>query len=123
MLEALALVGLERRIGALQAGLDTPLSSSGWPLSVAETMALKLAGAILARPRVLVLSPLYDLLPPATIDRVLARLRGEGTTVLQFTARPEGLKRDAWLWLGETRQHRGASVDEVLPPNIMDREA
>ncbi|BEU99155.1 ABC transporter transmembrane domain-containing protein [Novosphingobium olei] len=116
ILEALALVGLERRVGALPAGLDTPLSSSGWPLSVGETMALKLAGAILARPRVLVLSPLYDLLPPEHIDRVLAELRAHGTTVLQFTARPEGLARDAWLWLGETEQARGESLDRVLPP-------
>ncbi|MFD2780817.1 ABC transporter transmembrane domain-containing protein [Novosphingobium pokkalii] len=36
MLEALALVGLEDRVGALPKGLDTMLSSSGWPLSVGK---------------------------------------------------------------------------------------
>ncbi|WP_408587091.1 ABC transporter transmembrane domain-containing protein [Novosphingobium sp.] len=122
MLEALSLVGLERRIGALPGGLDTSLSGSGWPLSVGETMALKLAGAILARPRVLVLSPLYDLLPPDRLDRVLAEFRRHGTTVLQFTARPEGLMRDAWLWLGETRQRRAASATEAMAAPAAGKE-
>lgn len=123
MLDALSLVGLDRRLGALPGGLDTPLSSSGWPLSVGETMALKLAGAILARPRVLVLSPLYDLLPPARLELVLAEMRRDGITVLQFTARPEGLSRDAWLWLGETRQRRAASVAEAMAGDPADDAA
>lgn len=122
MLDALSLVGLDRRIGALPGGLDTALSSSGWPLSVGETMALKLAGAILARPRVLVLSPLYDLLPPDRLDRVLAELRQHGTTVLQFTERPAGLSRDAWLWLGETLQRRAASAVEATADQAAGKE-
>ncbi|MFX5705753.1 hypothetical protein ABTE52_22450, partial [Acinetobacter baumannii] len=80
------------------------LSPLGWPLAVGETMALKLAGALLARPRVLVLSPLYDLLQPARLAAVLRALRESGTTVLQVTGRPEGLERDGWLWLGQREQ-------------------
>ncbi|MHA4875157.1 hypothetical protein ACX0FC_17465, partial [Enterococcus faecium] len=89
--EALELVGLADRVGQLPQGMDTMLSPLGWPLAVGETMALKLAGALLARPKVLVLSPLYDLLPPARLDGVLQDLRQAGTSVLQFTGRPEGL--------------------------------
>lgn len=115
MIGALELVGLDRRIGGLDGGLDALLSGSGWPLSVGETMALKLAGAVLARPRVLMLSPLYDMLPPARLDRVMAALREHGTTVLQFTDRPDGLRRDSWLWIGTDHQHHAAQLDDVLP--------
>lgn len=114
MLEALELVGLGNRIGDLPGGLDAKLSSSGWPLSVGETMALKLAGALLARPRVLMLSPLYDMLPPACLNAVLAHLRPHGTTVLQFTARPEGLERDGWLWIGKREQRRADDPAKIL---------
>lgn len=115
MLEALELVGLAHRIGDLPGGLDATLSSSGWPLSVGETMALKLAGALLARPRVLMLSPLFDMLPPARLDAVLEHLRPHGTTILQFTERPEGLARDAWLWIGKREQRRADDPAQFLP--------
>ena len=115
MIEALELVGLARRVGALDGGLDAVLSGTGWPLSVGETMTLKLAGAVLARPRVLMLSPLYDMIPPARLDRVLAALREHGTTVLQFTDRPEGLQRDRWLWIGKDAQNVSTELTEILP--------
>ncbi|MFN4135357.1 MAG: ABC transporter transmembrane domain-containing protein [Novosphingobium sp.] len=115
MIEALELVGLDRRVGTLPGGLDAVLSSSGWPLSVGETMALKLAGAVLARPRVLMLSPLYDMLPPERLDHVLAALRASGTTVLQFTTRPDGLQRDSWLWIGQQQQVEAPDLATILP--------
>lgn len=113
IIEAMELVGLGDRVGRLPKGLDTTLSASGWPLSVQETLALKLAGALLAQPRVLILSSLYDLMPPARVDKVLSRLKHCGTTVLQFTSRPEGLERAGWLWLGTRRQHRAGSLAEL----------
>lgn len=115
MIQALELVGLDRRVGALDGGLDALLSSSGFPLTVGETMTLKLAGAVLARPRVLMLSPIYDMLPPERLDRVFAALREHGTTILQFTARPEGLSRDRWLWLGPTEQREGTVLEDIAP--------
>jgi putative ABC transport system ATP-binding protein len=113
IVEAVDLVGLSDRISTLPKGLDTVLSASGWPLSVEETMALKLAAALLAHPRVLILSSLYDLMPPACVDKVLARLKKVGTTVLQFTCRPEGIARDGWLWLGQRQQYRAGSLAEL----------
>jgi putative ABC transport system ATP-binding protein len=106
MMDAIDTVGLGDRIGSLPQGLDTMVSSSGWPFSAGETMALKLAAAMLARPKLLVLSPLFDLLPTARVDNVLAELRASGTTVLQFTRRPEGMQRDGRLWLGANEQRR-----------------
>ena len=104
-------VGLTQRIETLEDGLDTILSNSGWPFTVGEVMALKLAAALISRPRLLVMSPLYDLLPPARVTAALAELKKGGTTVLQFTRRPTDLDRDALLWLGGTEQRRFASME------------
>lgn len=113
MMEVLETVGLGERVASLPDGLDTIVSASGWPLSVGELMALKLAAALLARPRVLVLSPLYDLLPPERVATVLSRLRGTAT-VLRFTRRPQGLAANGGLWLGTRSQRRCADERELL---------
>ncbi len=113
VLDALALVGLDERIGQLPEGLDTPLAASGYPLSIGELMALKLANALLARPRVLLLSPLYDLMPPLRLTAALDALREAGTTVLLFTGRPEAIRRDGYLWLGTTAQLRFDTLEQL----------
>ncbi len=105
-MEALATVGLERRIASLPKGLDTQLGSTGYPLSVGETMALKLANALLVRPRLLLLGQLFDLLPPERLVAALRLLKAHGTTVLLCTGRPEDLTLDGYLHLGLTRQRR-----------------
>ncbi|MEO0880929.1 MAG: ABC transporter ATP-binding protein, partial [Pseudomonadota bacterium] len=61
ILHAIKAVGLEPVIAGLEDGLDTHLATTGWPLSISETMQLKLAGALLAHPRLLVLTQLFDL--------------------------------------------------------------
>jgi putative ABC transport system ATP-binding protein len=104
VLDVLQVVGLQGRIERLHDGLDTGLSPTGWPLSYAETMQLKLAGALLARPRILVLSLLYDMIEEATMNRVLAALRGSDMTVICFTHRPEHLQVRGHLWLGISQQ-------------------
>ncbi|WP_307104219.1 ABC transporter ATP-binding protein [Sphingomonas sp. SORGH_AS_0950] len=103
---ALAMVGLERRLASLPQGLDTPLGSTGYPLSVGETMALKLANALLVRPRLLLLGQLFDLLPPQRLLAALRLLKTHGTTVLLCTGRPEDLTLDGYLYLGLTEQRR-----------------
>ena len=113
MLEALDAVGLGGRVTGLPAGLDTPLASSGWPLTVGEVMELKLANALLARPRVLVLSPLFDVMPPGRLAGALGRLREAGTTVLLCTMRPGAVELDGWAYLGRDEQRRFASLAEL----------
>ncbi|MFE8583421.1 ABC transporter transmembrane domain-containing protein [Sphingomonas sp. NCPPB 2930] len=103
---ALAMVGLERRLASLPQGLDTLLGSTGYPLSVGETMALKLANALLVRPRLLLLGQLFDLLPPQRLLAALRLLKTHGTTVLLCTGRPEDLTLDGYLYLGLTEQRR-----------------
>ncbi|MFP5434306.1 MAG: ABC transporter ATP-binding protein, partial [Alphaproteobacteria bacterium] len=63
IMDVLRAVGLDERVAALPDGMDTRLSSTGWPLALVEIMQLKLASALLAQPRILVLSALYDMVP------------------------------------------------------------
>ena len=114
MLDALGTVGLLPRIASLPQGLDTPLAASGYPLSIGEVMALKLANALLVRPHVLMLSQLYDLLPADRLVEVLRRLKATGTTVLLCTGRPEDIALDGWFQLGPRRQQRFASCDALV---------
>ncbi len=99
-LEALRLVGLDDRVALLPEGLQTKLSSTGAPFTVAKMMQLKLAAAILSEPRILVMSPMFDTVPVARLVAVFARLRESATTILYFSNRPEAVALDGWLWLG-----------------------
>lgn len=110
MLDVLALVGLEARIAQLPEGLDTALSSSGRPLLIDDVMALKLAAALLRQPRVLMLSPMFDMLPTRSLKAALDRLKPAGTTVLIFSHRPEEIELDGYLWLGRRQQERVADA-------------
>ena len=106
MLDALETVGLRDRIAGLPHGLDTPLAASGYPLSIGEVMALKLANALLVRPHVLMLVQLYDLIPTSRLAEVLRQLKAAGTTVLLCTGRPEDIALDGWFHLEPDRQRR-----------------
>ncbi len=127
ILDSIDAVGLGDRIAMLPDGLDTPLASSGWPLTVGEVMELKLANALLACPKVLVLAPVFDVMPPAQLFGVLERLKVIGTTVLMCTSRPGAFALDGWLWLGRKEQLRFASAAElqahVTARHDRDREA
>jgi putative ABC transport system ATP-binding protein len=114
MLDALDAVGLRERIARLPHGLDTPLAGSGYPLSIGEVMALKLANAMLVRPHLLMLSQLYDLIPATRLTEVLRRLKAANTTVLLCTGRPEDITLDGWFRLEPQRQRRFATRDALI---------
>ena len=114
IMHALESVGLASRVHSLADGLDTELAASGSPLSIVEVMQLKLANALLSRPRLLLLSQLYDMMPLAPLKNTLAQLREAGTTVLLSSGRPEALNLDAWYWIGAREQRRFADKAEFL---------
>ncbi len=114
IMNALESVGLASRVHSLPHGLDTELAASGSPLSIVEVMQLKLANALLSRPRLLLLSQLYDMMPLAPLKATLAQLREAGTTVLLSSGRPEALDLDAWYWIGPREQVRFADKAEFL---------
>ena len=84
MFEMLRLVGIEEVVRELEHGLDTVLSPIGLPLSAEETLRLKLAAALLAGPRILVVGEVFGLVDPSVWERVLAYAadRAEMTLVL-----------------------------------------
>lgn len=112
MVAALETVGLDETIATLPKGLDTPLASTGYPLSAVELQQLKLANALLERPRILVLSRLFDLLDPEPIARAVAELRAQAyTTVIYFSNRRTDLGFDRFLYLEPARQRFFDSFD------------
>jgi putative ABC transport system ATP-binding protein len=104
MMRALHLVGLEDRVAMLPDGMQTVLSSTGYPLSLGKTMQLRLAAAVLAAPRILVLSPLFDMVTRARLKAVFDHFAGTPTTIVYFTNRPEDMTLDGFLWLGRETQ-------------------
>lgn len=113
MLGALETVGLAGTVATLEKGLDTPLASTGYPLSAVELQQLKLANALLERPRILVLSRLFDLLDPEPIERAVAELRSSAyTTVIYFSNRRIDLGFDRFLYLEAHQQRVFASFEE-----------
>ncbi len=104
-LEVLEMVGLSDTVARLENGLDTSLSTTGWPLTISETMQIKLAAAIIAEPRVLILNQLFDTMPDEVLRRALDRLQTKcGCTVIYFTDRHRALGFDAYLYLGSKQQ-------------------
>lgn len=113
MIAALETVGLADTIATLPKGLDTPLASTGYPLSAVELQQLKLANALLERPRILVLSCLFDLLDPEPIERAVTELRAQAyTTVIYFSNRRIDLGFDRFLYLEPQRQRYFDTFEE-----------
>jgi putative ABC transport system ATP-binding protein len=105
ILDVLRAVGLAPTIERLSQGLDTRVAATGWPLSTTETMQLKLAAAIIASPRVLVLSHIFDVMPETCLLNSLDRLQATGeSTVVYFSNRHCDLNFDGFLYLDDREQ-------------------
>lgn len=106
MVRALETVGLMPAISRLENGLDTEIAQTGWPLSQVELQQLKLANTLLEKPRILVLSRLFDLLDEDHLAAAIAQLRAnQATTVIHFSNRQIDLGYDRFLYL-EAEQQR-----------------
>lgn len=105
ILKVVRTVGLETTISQLDQGLDTAIAATGWPLSITETMQLKLAAAVLAKPRVLILNQIFDVMPEARLRASLNLLQRESeTTVIYFSNRHGELGFDSYLCLARETQ-------------------
>lgn len=114
ILDVLRIVGLDTAIAQLSDGLDTRVAATGWPLTITETMQLKLAAAIIARPKVLVLGQLFDTMTAGNLRRALDGLQSQGeTSVLYFSSRPREIGFDLFLHLGYDEQRLFRSFDEM----------
>ena len=107
---------MDDTVAHLEDGLDTRIAATGWPLAISETMQLKLASAMLARPKVLVLGELFDTMPVTNLQHSIERLRNEyGTTVIYFSNRHPGdsIKFDLYLHLGIEKQTTHSCYEEL----------
>jgi len=84
---ALSLVSLDDVVEQLPKGLDTLLGPLGHPLSRGEVIRLKIAAAILAKPRVLLLTEVFDTLALWQRRTILAALYAQEGFVLDFSTR------------------------------------
>jgi ABC-type bacteriocin/lantibiotic exporter with double-glycine peptidase domain len=115
MLHVIRTVGLETTVSQLEQGLDTPIAATGWPLSITETMQLKLAAAVLAKPRILILNQIFDVMPESRLRASLELLQSESeTTVICFSNRYGDLGFDYFLNLGQQKQTLHRSFDAML---------
>lgn len=108
MRSAMELVGMWDEALELSHGLDTLLQSGGYPLSNAQRARLMLARAIVARPRVLLIDGVFELLAPserAELWKVLSD-RSQPWTLLVSTYDEAILAGcDQKIELGRTQDH------------------
>ncbi len=72
--DVLDMVELTQEIDRLPQKELTALSIEGPPLTVSETLRLKLAAALLAKPHILVLNEFFDIISGSRRDRIMSRL-------------------------------------------------
>lgn len=87
MRKALESVGLSDVLDELGDELDERIAANGYPLVPTEAMRLKLAQALLLRPKVLVLAPLFDALQCEDRRCFLQAARALGITLIQVSNR------------------------------------
>lgn len=124
-LTAIRVVGLESAVSHLPQGLDTEVASTGWPLGITETLQLSLASAMIARPRVLVLSQAFDALPESALMACLDLLQAQNqTTVLYFSSKLSEPGFTHYLHLGSRSQrlyedyHRMCAENALVPTTL-----
>lgn len=82
----LEMVELNRVIDALDHGLDTHITPAGLPLSPTQTIRLKLAAALLAKPKILILNQFCDTISGERHKRIFTRLKQiPHLTILYFS--------------------------------------
>jgi putative ABC transport system ATP-binding protein len=105
MMAALETVGLIDTITSLDQGLDTQIAHTGWPLSSVELQQLKLANALLEKPRILILSRLFDLVEEEDVASAVRELQGQSySTVIYFSGRNVDLGFEKFIYLEPERQ-------------------
>jgi putative ABC transport system ATP-binding protein len=90
-------VGLEHIVSQLPDGLDTKMSPMGAPLQPMEILLLKLAAALLSKPKVLILNQHFDAVPELTREKLLQMLAKQNCVILYFSNHPHQCHFDGVL--------------------------
>lgn len=111
----LAIVGLDTLINSLPQGLATPLGAFGFPLSRSETIRLKIAAALLARPQVLIITQVFDSLSLPYRRRIVDHIcQVPGLTFLHFSNRRDLMAYHDYLYLEPSCHLRFSSLTALL---------
>ena len=111
----LEVVNLETAVNNLPDGIETPLGAFGYPLSRSETIRLKIAAALLARPQVLVITQVFDSLTHhhrrTVVDYIVQQA---DLTFINFSNRHDIAAYDEYLFVEPNQHHRFGTVGELL---------
>jgi putative ABC transport system ATP-binding protein len=117
MREVLDALGLSAAIDRLPNGLDSVLARCGDPLTPEQMLLLRIASALLDRPRLLVVTPVADRLSLSQRQAVLDAVRRQPElTYLQFSRRADIVGFDAALDITAVAQRWFDDVRSLPPP-------
>jgi putative ABC transport system ATP-binding protein len=98
--EAIKFVGLDKVIDGLEDGLSTELLPTGFPLSSNEILRLKLAAALLANPKILILTEIFDTIPYKQRQKIITNIcKIPELTFIYFSNRKDIISFDRYLYL------------------------
>jgi len=105
MNNVLEMVELDDKIGRLEKGLETMLAAGGHPLTASETLRLKIAGAWLSRPHILIMNEIFDTISYTRRRRIFSRLCSDpDMTILYFSHRQDLPMFDEYLFIEHQKQ-------------------
>jgi putative ABC transport system ATP-binding protein len=103
---ALQLVELDQIVNDLPRGLNTHIVPSGYPLLQDEIIRLKLAAIIAAKPAILVITEIFDIVPYQLRKRILKQLcQNPEMMLITFTNRKEWHFYDQYILMDEEGTH------------------
>lgn len=108
-------VGLEDTIGHLKDGLETKITPSGYPLSYSEVLRLKLAVALLSKPKLLIMTELYDILQHEHRRTIFDYIHAlPEMSLLYFSNRKDIQSFDQYILLRQKDHSSFTSLEELL---------
>lgn len=115
MRDLLEVVGLDGVVNGLPDGIETELGAFGYPLSRSETIRLKIAAALLARPRVLVVTQVFDSLTHHHRRAIIGYIAQDpALTFINFSNRRDIATYGEFLFIEPDTHHRFGSVADLL---------
>lgn len=112
--KALKITDLQKVISKSPLGLDLTMTPSGWPFSESEKILLKIARAIIQKPKLIIIGEVFDMMFPALRQKMLHYLSKENITVIYFSHRDDGLKDfNHFIFLDKLTHHQFESVAKL----------
>ena len=115
MRRLLDIVGLDFDQPGITQELDTILTPEGYPLSPVGVLKLKIAYALAASPKVIILTSQFDTFSQEARFKIMKHLHGkDDVTVICFTHRQDLKDFDQYLFCNFTEQTQYHSTEDVL---------